>query len=170
MAAASDNGPHIGPLSSMQQFAKVQEHIERALSEGARLVAGGLGRPDGMSVGWFAKPTVFADVDRGYSLFREEVFGPVLAITPFEDEADAIAKANDTEYGLSAYVHTRDTQRIRRLARQIRAGMVQFNGQGRAPGTPFGGYKQSGNGREGGQWGIQEFLEVKLATGMPQGI
>ena len=169
VAPAGDPGAHIGPLSSKQQFDKVQGHIEQAVGEGARLVAGGPGRPDALPTGWFARPTVFADVGPEHTLFREEVFGPVLAITPFDDEADAVALANDTEYGLSAYIHTADEERMRRVSRQVRAGMVQFNGQGRAPGTPFGGYKRSGNGREGGRWGIEEFLEVKLVTGVPAG-
>lgn len=168
VAAASKNGAHIGPLSSKQQFTRVQGHIEQAICDGIRLVAGGVGRPDDRSAGWFVRPTVFADVTAAHALFRDEVFGPVLAITPFDDEAEAVALANDTEYGLAAYVHTNDEARMARVSRQIRAGMLQFNGASRGPGTPFGGFKRSGIGREGGLWGIKEFLEVKLVTGIPQ--
>ncbi|QTG17236.1 aldehyde dehydrogenase family protein (plasmid) [Agrobacterium tumefaciens] len=158
-------GDHIGPLSSKTQFDKVQGCINQALDEGVKLVAGGAGRPEDKQRGFFAKPTVFVDVTAEHSIFRDEVFGPVLAITPFDNEEQAIELANDTVYGLSAYIHTGDAARGRRVARQVRAGMVQLNGSSRAPGTPFGGYKQSGNGREGGRWGIEEFLEVKLVAG-----
>ncbi|WP_321936299.1 aldehyde dehydrogenase family protein [Paraburkholderia sp. J8-2] len=164
---AARPGDHIGPLSSRTQFNKVQDCITRAINEGVKLVAGGAGRPEGKQRGFFAKPTVFADVTTEHSIFRDEVFGPVLAITPFDSEEQAVELANDTVYGLSAYIHTSDATRGRRVARQVRAGMVQLNGTSRAPGTPFGGYKQSGNGREGGRWGIEEFLEVKLVTGWP---
>ncbi|HEV7437480.1 MAG TPA: aldehyde dehydrogenase family protein [Pseudorhizobium sp.] len=158
-------GDHIGPLVSKLQFDKVQALIEKAVAEGARLVAGGPGRPEGLSEGYFVRPTVFADVTNDMTVAREEVFGPVLAIIPFNTEEEAVRIANDTPYGLSAYVQTLDEARAQRVARKMRAGMVQINGTPRAPGTPFGGYKQSGNGREGGKWGIEDFLEVKLISG-----
>ncbi len=160
-------GNHIGPLVSEQQFAKVQGLIETGMAEGARLVAGGLGRPDGVNRGWFVRPTVFADVTPEMTIWREEIFGPVLAMTPFDGEDEAIEMANDTDYGLTSYVQTGDPERARRVARRLRTGMVQMNRKSRASGLPFGGYKQSGNGREGGHWGIDEFLEVKAISGWP---
>ncbi len=161
---ASEEGRHIGPLVSKAQYDKVQALIETGMAE-ARLVAGGLGRPDGLNRGFYAKPTVFADVTNDMTIAREEIFGPVLAIIPFETEEDAIAIANDTPYGLTNYVQTDDTARRRRVARRLRSGMVETNGQGFAQGSPFGGYKQSGNGREGGAFGLEEFLEVKAVSG-----
>ncbi|MFN7023668.1 MAG: aldehyde dehydrogenase family protein [Pseudorhizobium sp.] len=158
-------GDHIGPLVSKLQFDKVQALIEKAVAEGARLVAGGPGRPEGLSEGFFVRPTIFADVTNDMTVAREEIFGPVLAIIPFDTEEEAVRIANDTPYGLSAYVQTHDEARAQRVARKMRAGMVQINGTPRAPGTPFGGYKQSGNGREGGKWGLEDFLEVKLISG-----
>jgi aldehyde dehydrogenase (NAD+) len=162
----SKPGDHIGPLVSEAQFEKVQRLIQTGIDEGARLVAGGTGRPDGMNRGWFVRPTVFADVTPDMTIMREEIFGPVVAMMPFEDEASAIAHANDTDYGLSSYIQTGDPERARRVASQIRSGMVQVNGVSRAPGSPFGGYKKSGIGREGGVWGIEEFLETKLVCGI----
>lgn len=159
------DGDHIGPLVSKLQFDKVQTLIEKGIAEGARLVAGGPGRPDGLAEGYYVRPTVFADVDNDMTVAREEVFGPVLAMIPFDTEEEAIRIANDTPYGLSAYIQTRDEAKAQRVARRMRAGMVQINGTSRAPGTPFGGYKQSGNGREGGTWGLEDFLEVKLISG-----
>ncbi len=158
-------GDHIGPLSSSIQFEKVQKLIEKGIGEGARLVAGGLGRPEGITEGDFVKPTVFADVNNGMTIAREEIFGPVLAMIPFDTEEEAVAIANDTPYGLAAYIQTGSPERARRVARKLRAGMVQVNGTPRAPGSPFGGYKQSGNGREGGKWGLEDFMEVKLISG-----
>ncbi|WP_247997394.1 aldehyde dehydrogenase family protein [Brucella tritici] len=158
-------GDHIGPLSSSIQFEKVQQLIQKGIDEGARLVAGGTGRPDGFTEGDFVKPTVFADVNNDMTIAREEIFGPVLAMIPFETEEEAIAIANDTPYGLAAYIQTRSLERAKRVARKLRAGMVQINGTSRAPGSPFGGYKQSGNGREGGKWGLEDFMEVKLISG-----
>ena len=163
----ADEGGHIGPLVSETQFNKVQGLIETAIAEGARLVAGGPGRPEGFNRGYFVRPTVFADVTNDMTIAREEVFGPVLSIIPFEGEDEAIRIANDTSYGLSSYVQTGDPERAKRVARQLRAGMVQLNGSGRASGSPFGGYKQSGNGREGGKWGLEDFLEVKAISGWP---
>jgi len=161
---ASDAGGHIGPVVSEAQYNKIQGLIETGMSE-ARLVAGGLGRPDGLNRGYYVKPTVFADVNNDMTIAREEVFGPVLSIIPFETEAEAIAIANDTPYGLTNYVQTEDTEKRRRVARQLRSGMVETNSKGFAQGSPFGGYKQSGNGREGGVYGLEEFLEVKAVSG-----
>ncbi len=158
-------GGHIGPLVSELQFNKVQGLIQIAIDEGARLVAGGPGRPAGMNRGYFVRPTVFADVSNDMTIAREEVFGPVLAMIPFDKEDDAVAIANDTPYGLAAYVQTADQERARRVARQLRAGMVMINGAQRPAGSPFGGYKQSGNGREGGIWGLEDFTEVKSISG-----
>ena len=161
---ASEEGKHIGPVVSEAQFDKIQKLIEVGMGE-ARLVAGGLGRPDGLNRGYFVKPTVFADVTNEMTVAREEIFGPVLSIIPFENEEEAIAIANDTPYGLTNYIQTEDTDKRRRVARRLRSGMVETNGQGFAQGSPFGGYKQSGNGREGGIFGLEEFLEVKAVSG-----
>jgi aldehyde dehydrogenase (NAD+) len=162
----SKPGNHIGPLVSEAQFDKVQRLIQSGIDEGARLVAGGVGRPEGLNRGWFVKPTVFADTTQDMTIIREEIFGPVLSIMPFNTEEEAIALANDTPYGLAAYIQTGDMDRARRVAAQLRAGMIQVNGANRISGSPFGGYKQSGVGREGGMWGIEEFLEIKTISGI----
>lgn len=162
---ASEPGRHIGPLVSAAQFDKVQGLIETGTREGARLVAGGLGRPEGMNRGYFVRPTVFADVTPDMTIAREEIFGPVLSILPFDSEEDAITLANDTPYGLTNYVQSSDGARRNRMARHLRSGMVEMNGKSRGAGAPFGGMKQSGNGREGGIWGIEDFLEVKAVSG-----
>ncbi|XDZ70480.1 aldehyde dehydrogenase family protein [Alphaproteobacteria bacterium LSUCC0744] len=162
----SNSGNHIGPLVSEAQFDKVQKLIQSGIDEGARLAAGGVGRPEGMNRGWFVKPTVFADATPEMTIIREEIFGPVLAMMPFDTEEEAIAMANDTPYGLAAYIQTGDMDRARRVAARLRAGMIQVNGASRAAGSPFGGYKQSGVGREGGFWGIEEFLEIKTISGI----
>jgi aldehyde dehydrogenase (NAD+) len=162
---ASKNGRHIGPVVSQAQFDKIQGLIETGQSEGARLVAGGPGRPDGLDVGYFVRPTVFADVSPEMTISRTEIFGPVLSITPFDTEDEAIAMANDTAFGLTNYVQTTDIDRARRVAKRLRSGMVEMNGKSRSAGSPFGGYRQSGNGREGGTWGLEEFLEVKAVSG-----
>ncbi|MEM9575431.1 MAG: aldehyde dehydrogenase family protein [Pseudomonadota bacterium] len=164
VAPAQEEGRHIGPVVSEAQFDKIQRLIEVGMSE-ARLVAGGLGRPEGLNRGYYVKPTVFADVNNQMTIAREEIFGPVLSIIPFETEEEAIEIANDTPYGLTNYVQTEDTEKRRRVARQLRSGMVETNGAGLAKGSPFGGYKQSGNGREGGLYGIEEFLEIKAVSG-----
>tara|TARA_R110002110_G_scaffold160316_1_gene358695 strand:+ start:1602 stop:3029 length:1428 start_codon:yes stop_codon:yes gene_type:complete len=161
---ASEEGQHIGPVVSELQFNKIQGLIEKGMSE-ARLVAGGLGRPDGLNRGYYVKPTVFADVSNDMTIAQEEIFGPVLSIIPFETEEEAVAIANDTPYGLTNYVQTEDDDKRRRVARRLRSGMVETNGVGFAQGSPFGGYKQSGNGREGGAYGLEEFLEVKAVSG-----
>ncbi|MBA4502576.1 aldehyde dehydrogenase family protein [Marinobacterium marinum] len=162
---ASLEGKHIGPVVSAAQFDKIQGLIQQGIDEGARLVAGGLGKPDGMSEGYFVRPTVFADVTNEMSIAREEIFGPVLSIIPFDTEEEALRIANDSPYGLTHYVQTQDADKARRVARKLRSGMVQMNGEMLGGGAPFGGYKQSGNGREGGPWGLEEFLEVKVVTG-----
>ncbi len=162
---ASVEGRHIGPVVNKVQWDKIQALIAKGEAECARLVAGGTGRPDGHEHGYFVKPTVFADVDPTMTIANEEIFGPVLSMTPFDTEAEAIAIANDTPYGLTNYVQTQDNDRARRVARQLRSGMVEMNGLPRGAGAPFGGYGQSGNGREGGEWGIEEFCEVKSISG-----
>ncbi|MFV1874785.1 aldehyde dehydrogenase family protein [Nioella sp.] len=162
---ASESGRHIGPVVSQMQFDKIQGLIAKGIEEGARLVAGGLGRPEGFNKGYFVRPTVFADVNNDMTIAREEIFGPVLSIIPFEDEAEALAIANDTEYGLTNYVQTQDGAKRNRLARKLRSGMVEMNGQGRGAGSPFGGMKKSGNGREGGVFGLEDFCEVKAVSG-----
>lgn len=164
---ASEEGSHLGPLVSEEQFTKVQRLIETGIAEGARLVAGGPGRPDGLDTGWFVKPTVFADVTPDMTIWNEEIFGPVLTMSAFGTDDEAAEMANDTEYGLAAYIQGQDQDRVQTLARRIRAGVVQINGARRAPNAPFGGYKQSGNGREGGRYGIEDFLEVKSLSGWP---
>lgn len=162
---SSESGRHIGPVVSAAQFDKIQDLIQKGMDEGARLVAGGLGRPEGVNRGYFVRPTVFADVSNDMTIAREEIFGPVLSILPFDTEEDAVRIANDTVYGLTNYVQSQDGARRNRLARQLRAGMVEMNGKSRGAGSPFGGMKQSGNGREGGVWGIEDFLEVKAVSG-----
>jgi len=161
----SKEGRHIGPLVSAMQFSKVQGLIETAIAEGARLVTGGTGRPEGFNRGYYVRPTIFAGVNNQMTIAREEVFGPVLVMIPFGDEDEAIKIANDTPYGLAAYVQSGDQKRAERVARRLRAGMVQINGAQRPLGSPFGGYKMSGNGREGGKWGLEDFLEVKAVSG-----
>ncbi|MEP3845764.1 MAG: aldehyde dehydrogenase family protein [Paracoccaceae bacterium] len=162
---ASDEGRHIGPVVNATQWGKIQDLIQKGIDEGARLVAGGVGRPEGLNKGYYVRPTVFADVNNDMVIAREEIFGPVLSIIPFDTEEEAVEIANDTPYGLTNYVQTQDSQRANRLATQLRSGMVEMNGTSRAAGSPFGGMKQSGNGREGGIWGIEDFLEVKAVSG-----
>ena len=154
----------IGPVVSETQFNKIQYLIKCGFDEHATLVAGGLGRPDGLNRGHFVRPTVFADVTSNTTIWKEEIFGPVLVMTPFDTEEEAIALANDTPYGLTNYVQTADKTRARRVARGLRSGMVEMNGKFGGAGSPFGGMKQSGNGREGGVWGLEEFLEVKAVS------
>ena len=162
---ANEEGRHIGPVVNEAQWNKIQGLIEKGIEEGARLVAGGPGRPEGFNKGFFVRPTVFADVTNEMTIAREEIFGPVLSIIPFETEEEAVQIANDTVYGLTNYVQTQDGARANRLATQLRSGMVEMNGNPRGAGAPFGGMKQSGNGREGGVWGIEDFLEVKAVSG-----
>jgi aldehyde dehydrogenase (NAD+) len=156
---------NIGPLASKAQFEKVERLINRGIEEGAKLVAGGPGRPDGIARGYFAKPTVFSDVRNDMTVAREEIFGPVLVIIPYDDEDDAVRIANDTPYGLSGFVTSSDLDRARNVAKRIRSGNVHINGARPDFGGCFGGYKQSGNGREWGEAGLEEFLELKAVFG-----
>ena len=162
----AQEGAHIGPLFDRIQFDRVQAMIKVGLEEGARLLAGGLGRPEGIDAGWFVKPTIFCDVSNDMRIAQEEIFGPVLVIIPFEDEAEAIEIANDTPYGLAAYLQTGDGARAERVAARLRAGAIHINGGGFNYGSPFGGYKQSGNGREGGMMGLEDYLETKTLHGL----
>ncbi|MEM8816706.1 MAG: aldehyde dehydrogenase family protein [Pseudomonadota bacterium] len=160
-----DKGVRMGPLASSAQWDKVQGLIEQGIAEGATLAAGGPGRPEGIDKGYFARPTVFTDVSNDMTIAREEIFGPVLSILPYADEEEAIAIANDTPYGLSGYVSSTNRERARRVAARLRTGMVHINGAELDALAPFGGYKQSGNGREWGVHGLEEFLEVKSICG-----
>ena len=162
---AHEAGRHIGPAVSEMQYNKIQALIEKGMDEGARLVAGGPGRPEGLNRGYFVRPTVFADVTNEMTIAREEIFGPVLSIMSFESEEEAIKIANDTAYGLTNYVQSEDGEKRNRVARRLRSGMVEMNGKPRGAGAPFGGMKASGNGREGGVWGIEDFCEVKAVSG-----
>ncbi len=162
---ASEEGKHIGPVVNRRQWDQIQGFIQKGIDEGARLVAGGPGLPEGMNKGFYVRPTVFADVKPGMTIEREEIFGPVLSIIPFETEEDGVRIANDTPYGLTNYVQSSDGARRNRLARKLRSGMVEMNGQSRGAGAPFGGVKASGRAREGGHWGLEEFLEAKAISG-----
>ena len=155
----------MGPVASMAQWKKIQELIAIGIAEGATLVTGGVGRPAGLERGCYVKPTVFAHVTNDMRIAREEVFGPVLVIIGYESDEHAIQIANDTEYGLAAYISGTDTARIRRIVPRLRAGRVGINGVGGDLLAPFGGYKRSGNGREWGEYGFAEFLEVKAVLG-----
>ena len=157
-------GGHLGPLSSRIQFDKVQGLIKKGIEEGANLIAGGPGKPNGLDVGYFVKPTVFAGVSNDMTIAQEEIFGPVLTMIPFDTEEQAIEIANDTPYGLAAYFSTTSEERAARVARQLRAGMVSVNTASQNYTAPFGGYKQSGNGREWGEFGFDDFLEIKGIT------
>jgi len=158
-------GEHIGPVVSESQYDKIQDLIKKGIDEGAKLISGGLGKPDGHEKGYFVKPTVFVDVDNSMEIARTEIFGPVLSVIPFETEEDAIKIANDTPYGLTNYIQTQDQEKAKRVAKKLRSGMVDVNGAGIAIDTPFGGFKHSGIGREAGEHGLQEFLEVKSVGG-----
>jgi len=165
VSSGHETGRHIGPVVSEVQFDKIQNLINKGVEEGAKLVAGGPGRPEGLNRGYYVKPTVFADVTQNMTIYNEEIFGPVLSIMPFTDEDHAVELANDTDYGLTNYVQSEDNEKRNRVARRLRSGMVEMNGLPRSSGSPFGGYKQSGNGREGGVWGLEDFLEVKSVSG-----
>jgi aldehyde dehydrogenase (NAD+) len=160
-----EKGAHLGPVVSKAHYDKIQGLIQAGIDEGAQLVAGGTGRADGFDRGYFVKPTIFAAVHNKMRIAQEEVFGPVLVLSPFADEADAIAIANDSPYGLYAYVQTGDLARARRISRLMRAGGVSINGTSQDYMAPFGGYKQSGNGREYGKYGLHDFLEIKSISG-----
>ncbi len=155
----------LGPLAGRAQFEKVQELIQSGISEGARLVAGGPGRPGGFPLGYFVRPTVFSNVKPGMRIEREEIFGPVLSILSYRNEQEAVEIANDTPYGLAGYVASKNMDRARAIATQLRAGNVWLNHPMPDPSAPFGGYKQSGNGKEYGEWGLDEFLETKAVLG-----
>jgi aldehyde dehydrogenase (NAD+) len=157
---------HMGPVVSRAQFDRVQRYIELGVEEGARLVAGGPGRPEGRDTGFFVRPTVFADVGNDMTVAREEIFGPVLVIIGYDDDDDAVAKANDSEYGLAGYVSSADPQRAAQVARRLRTGMVHLNGAPPDITAPFGGVKRSGNGREWGATGLSEYLETKSIFGV----
>ena len=159
------DGTVIGPVASKAQFEKVQKLIQAGIDEGATLAAGGPGRPDGLTAGYYVRPTVFADVTNDMTIAREEIFGPVLSIIGYDDDDDAVRIANDTVYGLAGYVSSNDVDRARSVARRIRSGNVHINGAGTDSNAIFGGYKQSGNGREFGKHGIMEFLESKALLG-----
>jgi aldehyde dehydrogenase (NAD+) len=159
------DGTMLGPVVSEVQFKKIQSLIETGIREGATLVAGGTGRPEGVNRGYYVRPTVFGNVTKEMTIAREEIFGPVLSIMPYETEEQAIEIANDTVYGLSANVESKDIEHARKVARQIRAGQVKINYPGWDTFAPFGGYKQSGNGREYADWGISEFQEIKAIIG-----
>ena len=159
------NDTTIGPLVSDIQFNKVQTLIDAGVSEGATLLVGGTGKPDGLDKGYYVKPTVFGDVTNDMTIAREEIFGPVLSIITYTDIDEAISIANDSEYGLAAYVAGKNKEDLTAIARRLRAGQIHLNyGSGGAD-APFGGYKQSGNGREKAEWGFEEFLEVKAIMG-----
>ena len=158
-------GEHIGPVISETQYKKIQSLIKKGIDEGAKLVAGGPGKPKGLDKGYFVKPTVFADVNNNMEIARTEIFGPVLSVMPFETEEEAIKIANDTPYGLTNYIQTQDKEKVKRVARKLRSGMVDVNGAGIAVDAPFGGFKHSGIGREAGEHGLEEFLEVKSVGG-----
>ena len=158
-------GEHIGPVISETQYNKIQTLIKKGIDEGAKLVEGGPGKPNGLEKGYFVKPTVFADVNNDMDIARTEIFGPVLSVMPFETEEEAIQIANDTPYGLTNYIQTQDKEKVKRVARKLRSGMVDVNGAGIAVDAPFGGFKHSGIGREAGQHGLDEFLEVKSVGG-----
>ncbi|MGD9916850.1 MAG: aldehyde dehydrogenase family protein [Paenirhodobacter sp.] len=160
-----EEGRHIGPVINQSQFDKIQGLIESGIKEGARLIAGGLGRPEGLNKGYYVRPTIFADCTPEMTIVREEIFGPVLSIMPFDSEEEAVALANDTPYGLTNYLQTQDPARTNRLLRKLDAGMVVANGKSRGAGAPFGGVKSSGRAREGGRWGIEEFCDVKSIGG-----
>ncbi len=162
---ASKKGDHIGPVVSKVQYEKIINLIKNGINEGATLAAGGPDLPEGLSKGYFIKPTIFTDVTNDMQIAKKEIFGPVLSIIPFETEKEAITITNDTEYGLGNYLQTEDKEKAKRVAKELRSGIVYINGKAADSGTPFGGYRQSGNGREGGTWGLEEYLEVKTITG-----
>lgn len=158
-------GDHLGPVVNAKQFQHIQSLIQTGIDEGAKLITGGTGRPDHLDSGYYVKPTVFSEVNNNMRIAREEVFGPVLTIIPYDTEEEAIAIANDSDYGLAAYVNSGTQERATRVAKHLRAGQVIVNYVGGGADTPFGGYKMSGNGREKGRWGLEEYLELKAITG-----
>jgi aldehyde dehydrogenase (NAD+) len=162
----SSEKTNLGPLVSKVQFERVTGYIAKGIAEGAKVVVGGSGRPDGLAKGYFVKPTIFSNVRNDMTIAREEIFGPVLCILPYDNEEQAIQIANDTPYGLAAYVWSKDNLHARRVGGRIRAGQVTLNGASGNMNTPFGGFKMSGNGREWGEFGLRDFLEVKAVIGV----
>ena len=160
-----DPATNVGPVVSKAQFDKIQGLIQKGIDEGAKLVVGGPGRPEGLDKGYYVRPTVFSEVSNDMTIAREEIFGPVLAIIPYDSEEQAIAMANDTPYGLAGYVQSGDIEHARRVARRIRAGNIHINGAWGGFEVPFGGFKQSGNGREWGAHGFTDYLEIKALEG-----
>jgi aldehyde dehydrogenase (NAD+) len=158
-------GDHIGPVVSKVQYDKIINLINLGIQEGANLAIGGPEKPNGLEKGYFIKPTIFTNVTNDMEIAKSEIFGPVLSIIPFDTEEEAIRIVNDTEYGLGNYIQTNDLEKAQRVAKKLRSGVVYINGNSMDSGTPFGGYRQSGNGREGGKWGLEEYLEVKTITG-----
>ena len=158
-------GTTMGPVVNRVQWEKIQGLIKKGIDEGATLVTGGLGLPEGLNKGFYVRPTVFADVTNDMTIAREEIFGPVLSIIGYKSEDDAVQIANDTPYGLAGYVSGGNVENARRVARRLRAGNVNLNGAQNERSAPFGGYKQSGNGREWGRFGVEEYLEVKAVAG-----
>jgi aldehyde dehydrogenase (NAD+) len=156
----------IGPVVSKVQFDRVEGYIAKGIAEGAKVVTGGAGRPDGLPKGYYVKPTIFSNVRNDMTIAREEIFGPVLCILPYENEEQAVQIANDTPYGLAAYVWSKDNLHARRVGARIRAGQVTLNGAAGDMNTPFGGFKMSGNGREWGEFGLRDFLELKAVIGV----
>jgi aldehyde dehydrogenase (NAD+) len=168
VGAPSDPATVIGPVVSARQFARIQQLIAAGTAEGATLVTGGPGRPDGLNRGYYVRPTVFANVRNDMTIAQSEIFGPVLSILPYDTVDDAVALANDTPFGLAGFVQGRDIAAARRVAARLRAGNVTLNAAGWDLHAPFGGYRQSGNGREYGAWGLEEFLETKAVIGWGQ--
>ena len=164
LAVASEHGNHLGPVVSKAQFDKIEGLIQSGIDEGATLIAGGTGLPEGINHGYFVRPTVFADVKPNMRIFREEIFGPVLSMIPFDTEEEALAMASDTDYGLTNYVQSEDREKCHRIATALRSGMVEVNGLSLPKGSYFGGVKYSGHAREGGIWGIKEFLDTKAIS------
>jgi len=162
----SSEKTNLGPVVSKLQFERVEGYIAKGIAEGAKVVIGGSGRPDGLTKGYFVKPTIFSNVRNDMTIAREEIFGPVLCILPYDNEEQAVQIANDTPYGLAAYVWSKDNLHARRIGARIRAGQVTLNGASGSMNTPFGGFKMSGNGREWGEFGLRDFLEVKAVIGV----
>ncbi|WP_152999710.1 aldehyde dehydrogenase family protein, partial [Staphylococcus haemolyticus] len=160
-----EEGTQVGPIISKKQFDTVQSYIDKGIEEGAELFYGGPGKPEGLNTGYFARPTIFINVDNDMTIAQEEIFGPVASVITYNNLDEAIKIANDTKYGLAGYVIGKDKETLQKVARSIEAGRIEINEAGNQPDLPFGGYKQSGIGREWGDYGIEEFLEVKSIAG-----
>ena len=170
VGSAHKEGEHIGPVVSKTQYERIQKYIQAGIDEGATLLVGGLGKPilekDELREGYYVKPTIFANCSPSMTIWKEEIFGPVLCMTSYNSEEEAISLANDSQYGLTHYVHTYDRERRLRLAQKLQSGMVVINAVSLASAAPFGGVKQSGNSREGGLWGLEDFCIVKSVSGL----